>query len=70
VRRESLLPFVPAAIVPAAMRAVTDILTTEFVLGHQPVHPGRFIVFQVVNVSACNMTRTLEGFKSRWMTPF
>jgi hypothetical protein len=35
MRRESLLPFLPAA-----LAAVTDILT-GFVLGHQPDYPAR-----------------------------
>jgi hypothetical protein len=47
MRRESLIPFLPAA-----LAAVTDVLTTGFVLGHQPDYPGRLIVFQVVMFGA------------------
>ena len=47
MRRESLFPFLPAA-----LAAVTDAVTAMMVRGNQPDYPGRFIVFQVVMLGA------------------
>jgi cell division protein FtsW (lipid II flippase) len=58
MRRESLLPFLPAA-----LAAVTDVLTTRFVLGHQPDYPGRFIVFQIVMFGAA----LLAAVPNKWV---
>jgi cell division protein FtsW (lipid II flippase) len=58
MRRESLIPFLPAA-----LAAVTDVLTTGFVLGHQPDYPGRFIVFQVVMFGAA----LLAAVPNKWV---
>jgi hypothetical protein len=58
MRQESLFPFVPAT-----LAAVTDVLTTGFVLGHQPNYPGRFIVFQIVMFGAA----LLAAVPSKWV---
>ena len=55
---ESLIPFLPAA-----LAAVTDVLTTGFVLGHQPDYPGRFIVFQIVMFGAA----LLAAVPNKWV---
>ena len=47
MRRESLFPFLPAA-----LAAVTDAVTAMMVRGNQPDYPGRFMVFQVVMLGA------------------
>lgn len=46
MRRESLIPFLPAA-----LAAMTDIWATGFVLTHQPFY-GRTIVFLIVMFGA------------------
>lgn len=58
MRRESMIPFVPAA-----LAAVTDVLTTGFVLRHQADYPGRFIVFQIVMFGAA----LLAAVPNKWM---
>jgi hypothetical protein len=47
MRRESLIPFLPAALAVA-----TDAVTATMVRAHQPDYPGRFIVFQIVMFGA------------------
>ena len=47
MRRESLYPFLPAA-----LAVVTDVATAAIVRAQQPDYPGRFIVFQVVMLGA------------------
>src|ERR1039458_3339787 len=47
MRRESLVPFLPAV-----LAAVTDSVTAAMVRANQPDYPGRFIVYQVVLVGA------------------
>src|ERR1017187_4459226 len=43
MHRESLIPFLPAA-----LAAVTDVLTACVVTAHQPDYPARAVVYQVV----------------------
>ena len=47
MRREALLPFVPAG-----LAAATDGVTAAMVRANQPDYPGRFIVFQIVMFGA------------------
>ena len=47
MRRESLVPFLPAV-----LAAVTDSVTAAMVRANQPDYPGRFIVYQVVMLGA------------------
>jgi hypothetical protein len=58
MRRESLIPFLPAA-----LAAVTDGLTAVFVRPHQPEDPGRFDVFQVVMFGAA----LLAAIPNKWV---
>ena len=58
MRRESLFPFLPAA-----LAAITDVLTIVFVLGHQADYPGRFIVFQIVMFGAA----LLAAVPNKWV---
>jgi cell division protein FtsW (lipid II flippase) len=58
MRRESVIPFLPAA-----LAAVADVLTTGFVIGHQPDYPGRVIVFQIVMFGAA----LLAAVPNKWM---
>ncbi len=58
MRRESLYPFVPAA-----LAAVTDGVTTAMVRVNQPDYPGRFIVFQVVMFGAA----LLAAVPNKWV---
>jgi hypothetical protein len=58
MRRESVIPFLPAA-----LAAVADALTTGFVLGHQPDYPGRVIVFQIVMFGAA----LLAAVPNKWV---
>jgi hypothetical protein len=51
MRREALIPFLPAA-----LAGVTDGVTTSMVRANQPDYPGRFIVFQVVMFGAALLT--------------
>jgi hypothetical protein len=57
VRRESLIPFLPAVIA-----ALTDGVTTTFVRANQPDYPGMFIVFQIVMFGAA----LLAAVPSKW----
>ena len=45
--RESLFPFLPAA-----LAVVTDILTAGIVVAHQPDYPATVVVYQVVMFGA------------------
>lgn len=47
MRRESLIPFLPAA-----LAAVTDAVTVCVVASHQPDYPARAVVYQVVMFGA------------------
>jgi hypothetical protein len=58
MRRESLIPFLPAA-----LTAVTDAVATSTVRANQPDLPGRFIVFQVVMFGAA----LLAAVPSKWV---
>lgn len=55
--RESLVPFLPAA-----LGTVTDGGTAVAVRANQPDYPGRFIVFQLVMFGAA----LLAAFPSNW----
>jgi cell division protein FtsW (lipid II flippase) len=58
MRRESLIPFLPAA-----LAALTDATTALFAIAHQPDYPGRFIVFQVVMFGAA----LLAAVPNKWV---
>jgi cell division protein FtsW (lipid II flippase) len=58
MRRESLIPFLPAA-----LAAVTDVLTAAMVRANQPDLPGRFVVFQFVMFGAA----LLAAVPSKWV---
>ena len=58
MRRESLIPFLPAA-----LAAVTDAFATATVRANQPDLPGRFIVFQVVMFCAA----LLAAVPNKWV---
>ena len=58
MRRESLFPFIPAA-----LAAVTDVLTTCVVTAHQPDYPRRFVVYQVVMFGAA----LLAAVSNKWV---
>jgi hypothetical protein len=58
MRRESLIPFLPAA-----LAAVTDAFATSTVRANQPDLPGRFIVFQIVMFGAA----LLAAVPSKWV---
>ena|ERR1019366_3918991 len=58
MRRESLFPFLPAA-----LAAVTGAVTAMMVRGNQPDYPGRFIVFQVVMLGAA----LLSAVPNKWV---
>ena len=47
MRRESLFPFIPAA-----LAAVTDAVTVCVITTHQPDYPARAVVYQVVMFGA------------------
>ena len=47
MRRESLVPFLPAV-----LAAVTDGVTVAMVRANQPDYPHRFVVFQIVMFGA------------------
>ena len=56
--RESLIPFLPAA-----LAALTDAFATSTVRANQPDLPGRFIVFQVVMFCAA----LLAAVPNKWV---
>jgi hypothetical protein len=58
VRRESLIPFVPAA-----LAAVTDVVTAAMVRAHQPEYPGRLVAYQVVMFGAA----LLAAIPNKWI---
>jgi hypothetical protein len=58
MRRESLIPFLPAA-----LAAVTDVLTAGIVVAHQPDYPATVVVYQVVMFGAA----LLAAVPSKWM---
>jgi cell division protein FtsW (lipid II flippase) len=58
MRRESLIPFLPAA-----LAAVTDAFATATVRANQPDLPGRFIVFQIVMFGAA----LLAAVPNKWV---
>ena len=58
MRRESLIPFLPAA-----LAALTDAFATSTVRANQPDLPGRFIVFQVVMFCAA----LLAAAPNKWV---
>jgi hypothetical protein len=49
--------------IPAVLAAVTDVLTTGIVLGHQPDYPDRFVVYQVVMLGAA----LLSAVPKKWV---
>ena len=58
MRREALIPFLPAALALA-----TDAVTAAMVRGNQPDYPGRFIVFQIVMFGAA----LLSAVPRKWV---
>ena len=58
MRRESLIPFLPAA-----LAAVTDVLTACVVTAHQPDYPARAVVYQVVMFGAA----LLSAVPKKWV---
>ena len=58
MRRESLLPFLPAV-----LAALTNAATTAMVRSSQPEYPGRFIVYQVVMFGAA----LLAAVPNKWV---
>jgi cell division protein FtsW (lipid II flippase) len=58
MRRESLFPFLPAA-----LAAATDVVTAAMVSAHQPDLPARFIVYQVVMLGAA----LLSAIPRKWV---
>ena len=58
MRRESLIPFLPAA-----LAALTDAFATSTVRANQPDLPGRFIAFQVVMFGAA----LLSAVPRKWV---
>jgi hypothetical protein len=55
--RESLFPFLPAA-----LAAVTDVLTAGIVIAHQPDYPAGVVVYQVVMFGAA----LLAAVPTKW----
>jgi cell division protein FtsW (lipid II flippase) len=55
MRRESLIPFLPAA-----LAAVTDVLTACIVAAQQPDYPSRAVVYQVVMFGAALLSAVPE----------
>src|ERR1039458_4691564 len=58
VHRESLIPFLPAA-----LAAVTDAVTVYFITAHQPDYPARAVVYQVVMLGAA----LLSAVPKKWV---
>ena len=58
MRRESLLPFLPAA-----LAALTNAVTAAMVHSGQPEYPGRFVVYQVVMFGAA----LLAAVPNKWV---
>ena len=58
MHRESLIPFVPAA-----LAAVTDAVTVCVVTAHQPDYPARAVVYQVVMFGAA----LLSAVPKKWV---
>jgi hypothetical protein len=58
VRRESLLPFLPAA-----LAALTNAVTAAMVHSGQPEYPGRVVVYQVVMFGAA----LLAAVPNKWV---
>ena len=58
MRREALYPFLPAA-----LAALTDVVTAAIVHARQPDYPGRFIVFQIVMFGAA----LLAAVPNKWV---
>ena len=56
--RESLFPFLPAA-----LAAVTDVLTAGIVIAHQPDYPAGVVVYQVVMFGAA----LLAAVRTKWV---
>jgi cell division protein FtsW (lipid II flippase) len=55
--RESLFPFLPAA-----LAAVTDVLTAGIVVAHQPDYPAEVAVYQVLMLGAA----LLAAVPTKW----
>ena len=58
MRRESLIPFLPAA-----LAALTDAVTAAMVRANQPDYPARFVVFQIVMFGAA----LLAAVPNKWV---
>jgi cell division protein FtsW (lipid II flippase) len=58
MHRESLIPFLPAA-----LAAVTDAVTVCVVTAHQPDYPARAVVYQVVMLGAA----LLSAVPRKWV---
>ena len=58
MRRDSLIPFLPAVIA-----ALTDGIATTIVRANQPDYPGRFIVFRIVMFGAA----LLAAVPNKWV---
>jgi hypothetical protein len=62
--REWLFPFLPAA-----LAAVTDVLTAGIVVAHQPDYPGGVVVYQVLMFGgspggSSNQVGAVRGFRN------
>jgi hypothetical protein len=58
VHRESLIPFLPAA-----LALITDVVTFCVVTAHQPDYPARAVVYQVVMFGAA----LLSAVPNKWV---
>jgi hypothetical protein len=58
MRRDSLIPFLPAA-----LAAVTDVWTAGIVIAHQPDYPATVVVYQVVMFGAA----LLAAVPNKWV---
>jgi hypothetical protein len=56
--RDSLIPFLPAA-----LAALTNAVTAAMVQSGQPEYPGRFVVYQVVMFTAA----LLAAVPNKWV---
>ena len=58
MRREALIPFLPAV-----LAALTDVWTAVIVIDHQPAYPATVVVYQVVMFGAA----LLSAVPKKWV---
>jgi hypothetical protein len=61
--RESLFPFLPAA-----LAAVTDVLTAGIIVAHQPDYPAGVVVYQVLMLGRLSWQQSQQNGRGSWLS--